>query len=204
MQRQAKIFELFQYFWKIIGVPTSLVLKHFQLIQCFCCSNLHIFCIFTLVLFHHNLALIFSILGYIQCFSTWAIFMSVIDLATKCVDKAQFIFKRKRFLSLCRVCISVFLGHECLTDRSILKRYLKSDIATWVEKKLNFKSVLRSWHRILLVIWKHSGMSVLLLAVAFESEWKHCSSLQSDEKMLAFEYEFSCRQHCFDEFLLST
>ena len=30
--------------------------------------------------------------------------------------------------------ISVFWGHGCLTDRSISNRYLKSDIATWVEK----------------------------------------------------------------------
>ena len=44
------------------------------------------------------------------------------------------------FLSLCRMRISVFWGQERLTDRSILKRYLKSDIATRVEKKFNFKS----------------------------------------------------------------
>ena len=39
-------------------------------------------------------------------------------------------------------------------------------------------------------------MSVLSLAVAFESKWKRYSSLQSDKKMLAFEYEFSfnCRR----------
>ena len=38
------------------------------------------------------------------------------------------------FLSLCRMCISVFWGHGRLTDRSISKHYLKSNIATWVEK----------------------------------------------------------------------
>ena len=34
-------------------------------------------------------------------------------------------------------------------------------------------------------------MSVLSLVVALESEWKRYSSLQSDKKTLAFEYEFS-------------
>ena len=34
-------------------------------------------------------------------------------------------------------------------------------------------------------------MSVLFLAVALESEWKYYSLSQSDEKTLAFEYEFS-------------
>ena len=38
------------------------------------------------------------------------------------------------FLSLCLMRISVFWGQERLTDRSISKRYLKSDITTWVEK----------------------------------------------------------------------
>ena len=57
-------------------------------------------------------------------------------------------------------------------------------------KKFNFKSVSRSGHRILLVIWKCSAC-ILSLAVAFESEWKHYSSSQSDKKMLAFDYEFS-------------
>ena len=36
-------------------------------------------------------------------------------------------------------------------------------------------------------------MSVLLLVVALESEWKCYSSSQSDKKMLVFEYEFSLR-----------
>ena len=36
-------------------------------------------------------------------------------------------------------------------------------------------------------------ISVLSLAVPFESEWKRYSSSQSDKKMLAFEYEFSLR-----------
>ena len=38
------------------------------------------------------------------------------------------------FPSLCRMRISVFWGQERLTDWLISKRYLKSDIATWVEK----------------------------------------------------------------------
>ena len=36
-------------------------------------------------------------------------------------------------------------------------------------------------------------MSVLSLAVAFESEWKRYSSSQSDKKVLVSEYEFSLR-----------
>ena len=46
-------------------------------------------------------------------------------------------------------------------------------------KKLNFKSVSRLWHRILLVILKSSAWA---LAVAFESEWKCYSSSQSNKK----------------------
>ena len=45
------------------------------------------------------------------------------------------------FLSLCRMRISVFWGRERLTDRSISKRYLKSDIATWVEKSLTSRVI---------------------------------------------------------------
>ena len=45
--------------------------------------------------------------------------------------------------SLCRMRISVFWGQERLTDRSISKRYLKSHIATWVEKK---KTTSRAIH----------------------------------------------------------
>ena len=45
------------------------------------------------------------------------------------------------FLSLCRMRISVFWGQERLTDRSILKRYLKSDIATWVEKSSTSRAI---------------------------------------------------------------
>ena len=48
--------------------------------------------------------------------------------------EAEFILDASIFLSLCRMRISVFWGHELLTDRLISKRYLKSDIATWVEK----------------------------------------------------------------------
>ena len=45
------------------------------------------------------------------------------------------------FLSLCRMRIFVFLGQERLTDRSISKRYLKSDIATWVEKSSTSRAI---------------------------------------------------------------
>ena len=45
------------------------------------------------------------------------------------------------FLSLCRMRISVFLGQERLTDRSISKRYLKSDMATWVEKSSTSRAI---------------------------------------------------------------
>ena len=84
-----------------------------------------------------------------------------------------------------------FWGHECLSNRSISKYYLKSDAAPWVEKK-NSKSVLRSWHRILLVVWKHSAcMSILSLSSGVESEWKCCRSVQHFLKCLAFEYESS-------------
>ena len=94
------------------------------------------------------------------------------------------------FLSLCCLRISVFWGHERLTDRSISKRYLKSDIATWVEKS----STSRTFHLVTQDSIGHLKtlcMSVISLAVAFESDWKCYSSLQSDKKMLAFEYEFS-------------
>ena len=40
-------------------------------------------------------------------------------------------------------------------------------------------------------------MSVLLLVVVLESEWKRYSSLQSDKKTLAFEYEFSLNKKFF-------
>ena len=49
-------------------------------------------------------------------------------------------------------------------------------------KKFNFKSLSRSWHRILLVIWKHSAWAFYRLHMAFESEWKRYSSSQSDKK----------------------
>ena len=45
------------------------------------------------------------------------------------------------FLSLCCMRISVFWGQERLIDRSISKRYLKSDIATWVEKSSTSRAI---------------------------------------------------------------
>ena len=92
------------------------------------------------------------------------------------------------FLSLCHMRISVFWGQEHLTDRSISKRYLKSDIATWVEKvQLQERYTLMTQDSIGHL--KTLCMSVLSLVVVFESEWKCYSSSQSDKKMLVFEYE---------------
>ena len=105
--------------------------------------------------------------------------------------EAEFILERKCFfLSLCRMCISVFWGQERLTDRSISKRYLKSDIATRVEKS----STSRVIHALDTGFYWSSEtlcMSILSLVVALEFEWKRYSSLQSDKKTLVFEYEFS-------------
>ena len=44
------------------------------------------------------------------------------------------------FLLLCRMRISVFWGHERLTNRLISRRYLKSNIATWVERSLTSRA----------------------------------------------------------------
>ena len=93
------------------------------------------------------------------------------------------------FLSHCRMRISVFWGQERLTDRSISKRYLKSDIATRVEKS----STSRAIHaRDTGFYWpSENALHERFIVVALESEWKRYSSSQSDKKMLAFEYEFS-------------
>ena len=53
-------------------------------------------------------------------------------------------------------------------------------------KNVNFMSVSRSWHMILLVIWKCTAWVFLLLRGGVESEWKHYSSPFSVEKSLAF------------------
>ena len=45
------------------------------------------------------------------------------------------------FLSLCHMRISVVWGQERPTDRSISKRYLKSDITTWVEKSSTSRAI---------------------------------------------------------------
>ena len=88
------------------------------------------------------------------------------------------------FLSLCRMRISVCWDHERLTNRSISKCYLEQyHYMSW--KKLNFKSVSRSWHRILLVIWKWKACFI-----ASSGVWVWMK-MQSDKKTLAFEYEFS-------------
>ena len=92
--------------------------------------------------------------------------------------KAESILERKRFLSLCRMRISVFWGQERLTDRSISKRYLKSDIATRVQLQERYTLVTQDSIGHL----KTLCMSVLSLVVAMESEWQRDSSSQSDKK----------------------
>ena len=88
--------------------------------------------------------------------------------------------------------ISVFWGQERLTDRSISKRYLKSDIATWVEKS----STSRAIHaRDTGFYWSsENALHERFIASSGVGVWmKHYNSLQSNKKTLAFEYEFSFR-----------
>ena len=94
------------------------------------------------------------------------------------------------FLSLCPMRISIFWGHEHqpidwyqnATSKAISLHELKK-----VELQERYTRVTQDSIGHL----KTLCMSVLSLAVALESEWKHYSSLQSDEKTQAFEYEFS-------------
>ena len=94
------------------------------------------------------------------------------------------------FLSLCRMRISVFWGHGRLTDRSISKRYLKSDMATWIEKS----STSRAIHaRDTGFYWSsENALHERFIASSGVGVWmKRYSLSQSDEKTLALEYEFS-------------
>ena len=59
-------------------------------------------------------------------------------------------------------------------------------------KKFNFKNFMTQDS---IGHLKTLCMSVLSLAVVFESEWKRYSSSQSVEKTLAFKYEFSFREN---------
>ena len=76
-----------------------------------------------------------------------------------------------------------FSGHECLSDRSIWKRYPKSDATPWLEKPSTSRAFhpSPSWHKILLVGWKCS----LSHCCGMESEWKRCSLPLSIEKTLS-------------------
>ena len=65
-----------------------------------------------------------------------------------------------------------FWGHERLTDRSISKRYPKSDVAQWDEKSSTQFSISNSWHMILLVIWKSLAWAFYCWVHGVESEWK--------------------------------
>ena len=77
--------------------------------------------------------------------------------------------------------ISVFWGQERLADRSISKRYLKSDIATRVEKSSTSRAIHAhdTGYYWLSENVLHERLS---LVVALESEWKRYSSSQSDKK----------------------
>ena len=78
-----------------------------------------------------------------------------------------------------------FWGHERLTDRSISKRYPKSDATPWAEKKFNFKSVSRSWHIVLLVIWKRSAWAFIAKQWCLSLNGNTISSPLSVETTLA-------------------
>ena len=57
-----------------------------------------------------------------------------------------------------------FWGHERLSDRSISKRYPKSDASEL--KQIQLQEHLHSWHMILLVIWKCAAWTFYRRAVA--------------------------------------
>ena len=84
-------------------------------------------------------------------------------------------------LLLCCMRISVSWGHERLADKSITKRYPKRAILFHSWKKFNFKSFSRTWHMILLVIWKRSTWAFIA------KQWRlslngnaaaHCSAMK--------------------------
>ena len=95
--------------------------------------------------------------------------------------KAEFIPQCKAFFIVFSHAHFRFWGQECLSDRSILKRYPKSDAAPWVEK-------IQLQERFTLMTHDFVGhlktlyMSVLSLNGGFESEWKRYSSPLSVEK----------------------
>ena len=101
-------------------------------------------------------------------------------------SNADFILEHKHFFIalICCMCISVFWGHEHLTNRSISKCHPKSNITTRVEKS----STSRAFHvHDTGFYWSSEN------ALVFESERKHYSSSFRVEKTLVFEYKFSFR-----------
>ena len=103
-------------------------------------------------------------------------------LGCACYVKLNSYLNASIFLSLCCMRISIFWGHERLADRSISKRYPKSNTALWVEKKSTSRAFFMLVTQDSIGHLKTLCMSVLSLAVAFESEWKRYSSSQSDKK----------------------
>ena len=94
------------------------------------------------------------------------------------------------FLSLCRMRTSVFCGHERLTNRSISKRYLKNDIAIWVEKS----STSRAFHARDTGFYWSSENTLHERFIASSGIWVWMKTLQliaKRYKTLTFEYEFS-------------
>ena len=61
------------------------------------------------------------------------------------------------FSSLSNMCIFDFEVISVYPIDRYQKHYPKSDTASWIEKKFNFKSVSHSWHMIVLVIAKQSA-----------------------------------------------
>ena len=67
-------------------------------------------------------------------------------------------------------------------------------IASLVGKKFNFKSVSRSWHRILLVNWKRSAWAFYRYSgVGVWVKTLQLIAKRLKKKTLAFQYEFSFR-----------
>ena len=95
------------------------------------------------------------------------------------VAKAEFILERKAFFHCFVACAFPFL-----------KSWASKAISLHELKKFNFKSVSRSWHMILLLIWKRS------VWVCITKQWRlslngNATTHRSAMKKLAFEYELS-------------
>ena len=105
-------------------------------------------------------------------------------------------------LSNAGVLLSLFWGHERLTDRSISKRYPKSDIALWVEKKVQLQERFTqdSFGHLktlcISVFIASSGVWVWMKnATAHRKEIikKKTKTKNKKQKTVAFEYEFSLK-----------